>query len=183
MERKHISISIKPSTFFLAGISVALFFFAFKILDLILIVLFSLILASGIGVAQKFFGRFGLNRIVSIVLIYTLVFLIFTSIIYLLIPIVVDQTESIISKFPQTFENISFFIQNKLSTSANLNLTENVNIQNVIKDFSSTIKNQLGNIQGGISFIFGGLLDFLLILVFTFFFAANHKGYLILLKE
>ncbi len=176
MERKHISISIKPSTFFLAGISVALFFFAFKILDLILIVLFSLILASGIGVAQKFFGRFGLNRIVSIVLIYTLVFLIFTSIIYLLIPIVVDQTESIISKFPQTFENISFFIQNKLSTSANLNLTENVNIQNVIKDFSSTIKNQLGNIQGGISFIFGGLLDFLLILVFTFFFAAQPQG-------
>ena len=176
MEHKHISISIKPGTFFLAGIAVGLFFLASKILDLFLIVLFSLILASGISAAQKFFNKFGMNRVVSIIFIYIIIFLLFTSVIYLLIPIIADQTESIVSKFPQTFENISGFIQSKLFAGSNINLIENLNTKSVLSNFSSSIKSQLGNIQVGISFIFGGLLDFLLILVFTFFFAVQPQG-------
>ena len=115
-------------------------------------------------------------KVFLILFIFLIIFLLFTSVIYLLIPIIADQTESIVSKFPQTFENISAFIQSKLFAGSNINLVESLDTKSVLSNFSSSIKSQLGNIQVGISFIFGGLLDFLLILVFTFFFAIQPQG-------
>ena len=174
--RSNVSISIAPSTILLVFLSIGLVFVAFELKDLLVVILFSLILSSGLSSAQHFFRRFGIHEVISTVFLYILFILLLVSIIYLFLPVLVDQFESVASRLPGTFERASTWLNESSLGGSIVSIQSSFDFSAVITEVVSVIKNKFNNLYSGIFSIFGSILTFFLILVLTFFFSIQQSG-------
>jgi predicted PurR-regulated permease PerM len=140
--------------------------FLWVIRDIILILLFSLILASALDPLVDYFSEKRVPRAVSVLTVYILVLGMAAAVIYLLIPPAVEQ----FAVFRDNLPSYSAALQERLGSTifGNLNITEYV-------------KGMFAN-GGGSSFVvqtfgvFNGLLTFISVLVISFYLVAEEKG-------
>jgi len=171
------SISISAGTIFKAILIVLFFVFLYIIRDLVLVLLTAVILAASIEPATRWFGRYHVPRIPAVIAIYILVALSFSSVFFLFIPPLLDETTGIISFFSGQLETLNTTSVSGLFGS---DLFGNISETIPFSDLASNIKNIITGVSGGvfglISSIFGGLLSFILIVVISFYLAVQERG-------
>ncbi len=173
-------VSVDSSTIVRIILFLLLFAFLFLIRDTILIVLTAVVIASAIEPATKWLSRYNIPRVISVILIYLLTALLFISIVYFIIPVFLEQAYGFTTNLPKYVS--SFDLSNSIhsigieSDAVVKGITDLFAPEKLLEGFQQ----YFGQISGGAlraaGTIFGGFLDFILIIIISFYLSVQQNG-------
>lgn len=173
-KRETMHVDISSLTILKVVLVFLLLYFIYKISDILVILFVSLVLASAIDPWVDWFQKKKLPRVLGIVVIYFFVIGFVGVSIYLIIPPIISQINELSNNFPQYFERmISSFSSFKEYASSH-GIAEN--IKQSLNAFSSNLQTAASGVFSTVSGIFGNIVSFLLILVITFYMAAEESA-------
>ena len=210
-ENKTYSINLTPGSIFKGILIILGLYFLYYIKDIVLVVLVSVVIASGIEPLIKWLRRYKFSRIPAAIVTYLGLFAIFTGLFYFFIPSILNETSTFLSSIPQYLQGTSLWNplnidQGSVSTSQKTvqnisdaisspeQLAKNVTsdqlkstLESVSKstsfglgDLIKSIRDVTSNVSDGlvkmVSFVFGGLLSFVLMIVLSFYLAVQEDG-------
>ena len=182
---KDTQVTIQISTnavmkVILYGLLLWLLFF---LRDLVLVLLTAIVIASAIEPATKWFMKYRIPRIPSVLMVYVTVAIFLFVIFYFFIPPILDDTAGFYAQLPQYIENLNASNPipdtQLISPEAVTNGIESAGGFS-ISELISNLQNSIANVSEGfirtISAVFGGILSFIFIVVFSFYFAVQENG-------
>lgn len=184
-ELNELEVNISSGTILRIILIAALFALMWFLRDIILVVLTAVVLASAIEPIIHFFSRRNVPRLLSLVLVYTLGAGLLAGIFYFFVPAILDDITRLIRIIPKYLDMASLW--NPLSggsvaTQATQTLAPaSANIGQGALEGANIIDLFKGGIEEGgalhsFSIFFGGFLSFVLIIVLSFYLAAQERG-------
>ncbi len=142
--------------------------------DIFLVVLTSVILASALEPAIRFFVRRGLPRLLGLVLVYGMGALGLLGIFYFFVPALLDDISLLAGILPKYVDVSSLWSP----LSGGSELTESLSSVGQGGNILEVIKNGLqeGGALKSFSIFFGGIFSFILIVVLSFYLSAQEHG-------
>ena len=172
-----MSFTITTGTIVRVILFAALAALVWHLRDLALIVLTSIVIASAIEPAARALINYKIPRVLSVLVVYLAFFSMFFGIIFFLLPPVLEETSHLLGTLPTYLEKIG--AEEALSEDAILQtraLINGISITDGTRDFGSFMSGLSANFLSTISVVFGGAVSFVLIVVFSFYFAVNERG-------
>jgi predicted PurR-regulated permease PerM len=180
-----INVNINFSTIIKTTIFFIFLFLIVELKDLVLLFLTAIILASAMEPFVKVMEKIKFPRILSVSIVY----IIFISLIFwlsvLFVPALIEQINNFIKQLPVYVESLNTWLDTKVESGGVLaSIVEELrnraqdSLANVseLSVKSSAIKTNVNIFGGTILGIFGGLLNFALVLVFSFYLAIQDHG-------
>ncbi|MCX6739036.1 MAG: AI-2E family transporter [Candidatus Parcubacteria bacterium] len=162
-------ISISVGTMIKAFLVFILFYVLYLLSDLVLVLLTSIVVASAVEPATKWFVKRKIPRIPAVLLVYILFLGAFAGSFFLFLPPLLQDFSLFFASLPQY---LSFLGQwNPWNDVFNYQTILN----NLIAQFSPGPSSG-GNIAQTVSGVFNGVFSFILVLVLSFYFAVQEKG-------
>lgn len=178
MNSENVTVNISLKTIIQGLLLVGLAALLYVLRDLVLIILTAIVLASAIEPAVAWFMRYGIPRVLGVILVYLITLVILFGIVFFFIPPVLDEAANFITSLPEVINALE--LSEPLQSSAFFTKTETIAKSLSVLDVISGARETLSNFTGGfiatISGVFGGIASFLLILVFSFYFAVQETG-------
>ncbi len=197
-EKLVVEVSLKSIlkvTAVVLGI-VLLLFFVYNIQDILLLFLFSLIIASAIDPLVDKLEEAHIPRALSIIGIYILILLFFVVIVALIIPMLVEQigklaqnTVNIVQQLrfqgvhdlpipflPQDLKQRLLDSINSFAYNPETVQTITNEIQKNLNQIRTSLADIAGNVFGALGIIFNGIFNALLVLVLTFFMLIDKSN-------
>jgi len=174
---KDATFSITTGTIVRVILLLALAALLWFLRDLALIVLTSIVIASAIEPAARGLTQYKVPRIIAVLVVYLMFFGSFFSVIFFLLPPVLEETSLLLASVPSYLQTIG--ATDALTEDAILgtrSLINDFSISSTTRDLNTFFSGLSGNFFAAISVIFGGAVSFILIVVFSFYFAINEKG-------
>ena len=176
MTSKDVNITISFGTIVKSVLFVLLVWFLFVLKSVVLIVLTAIVIASAIEPAVRWFSRYRISRVFSVLFVYAILILAFSLLFYAFVPILLEETSALLSILPTYTSTLSLttpadgvqVIQQGVNGSAYL--------QSVIDEFRNTLSTTSGGFIQILTTVFGGLLGFVLVIVFSFYFSVQQTG-------
>ena len=192
-EPRHTTISISAGTIAKVILICLLFVVLYIIRDIVLVVLTAIVIASAVEPAARRLIKWGIPRIFSVFLIYIVVGLALAGIVYTFVPLLLQDSSNFLSSVPRYADSISLWSPSgsqAITTAANsvapgVNATNAVaqqlasssfSISNAIDQVNGAISNISGGFFNTVSFVFGGVLSFILIVVISFYLTVQENG-------
>lgn len=172
--KNHVSINITPRSVITVLLFLGLITLLYYLRDLVLIVLTSIVLASSIEPAIRFFMRHRLGRIVSVLLVYILIVAVFVGIGFFFLPPVIDDMATFLSTLPHTLDSL-ISLAGSSSSFFGGELT-NLSPLQIAQDLRTSLTGVTGSVFSSVNTFFGGVVSFVLIIVFSFYFAVQETG-------
>jgi predicted PurR-regulated permease PerM len=178
MERRDTTITITTGTIIKTVLVIAAAWLIYMLRDLVLIVLTAIVIASAVEPGVTGLIKRRVPRILSVIIVYLLLFITFFSIFYFFIPSVFNDLTNFIGNVPgylDTLANtgtIGRYVD--LLGGSSDNLSSATIIQGLQNAFGFNIF--FTNTFAAISAIFGGVFSLILIIVFSFYFAVIETG-------
>jgi predicted PurR-regulated permease PerM len=178
MEDKHFSISITSGTVMKSILIVATVWLLFTLRAIVLDVLTAIVIASAIEPGVAALRRYKIPRIPSVICIYLVLFSVFFAIFFFLLPTLVAEMMKFVSSLPGYIHNLGQMGSFDQYTQA-LGIPTLSSISGA--DLVSSVQNALnlgifGNAFSAATQIFGGVFSFIIIIVFSFYFAVLETG-------
>lgn len=175
MSDKKTVINIDTGTIFRAIAAVLLIIFLYFVRDVLIVILFSVVIASAVEPATVWFQKRKIPRTPSVIIIYLMAFITLAAIFYMMMPI-------IFSEFSSFSSNISILLE-KPSQSNILNEIITIlpsSMSGLFQEFASQAFGYMSGLATGFFhttvFVFGGVLSFILIVVLSFYLSVQEKG-------
>jgi predicted PurR-regulated permease PerM len=166
---KNSTIQISTTTIIKTILILAGAYLLWYLRDLLLILLASLVIASAIEPAAIALSKKKVPRVLSVLFVYLTFFATFLGVIVFLLPPILNETKDLLKTIPGYLENIGATSQGAT--------TLNESFQDLSMQVNALLKGvQDGDFVTAISFVFGGLMSFIFIVVFSFYFAINERG-------
>lgn len=175
---KNIRVSITVGTIATALFVIVIAYVFWLLRDLALLVLSAIIIASAIEPAVMFFIRWGIARLISVFLVYALVFGSIFSMLYFFFPPIVADATNFLSAAPKYLDTISASVSLPNIADATSFVSENWTqsfIQTLMSLQSIFTATSGGVLQILITF-FGGIFSLVLVIVLSFYFALQDTG-------
>jgi predicted PurR-regulated permease PerM len=161
------SISLRSIfSFFLVGI---LFFTLYALRDLALVVLSSIVIAASAEPIVRALTKRRVRRAFAAVIVYFSIVGVFSSIGYLFIPALLEETAKLVSDLP-TYASEAHAIQ---FTAPILGTFSSVEVVHHLEAMFAAISL---NPLGALASIFGGVIGLILVFVFSFYFTVEEHG-------
>ena len=176
----HDSHTVRLSTGSIVKVLLLVFaaYVLFLLRDVLLLVLVSIVIASFVEAGVQALAKYKMNRLMSVPLIFALIILIIIAIFYAFVPIIVRELSDMLAllfKYLPTDTTI-----NQQSIQGATDFVTTISKQSSLSDILASVKNASTMLsQGATSFIgstFGGLLNFILIVVMSFYLSIQEKG-------
>ena len=176
---KNITIEIASGTIFRAILIVLLFWGLYLSLDLVLILLTSVVIASSIEPGTRLFMRFRIPRVLAVIIIYFLIISAFFGLLYFFIPPLLDDASGLLATLSQYAEAIpsqqatgeSFFEQEVVK-----DLSQNFSFNDTLQNIQTFLANITNNFLLTIGSFFGGFFSFILVVVISFYLSVQESG-------
>jgi len=175
MDNSPKRISIEPRSILVALGIIAGAYALWYVRGIVLVVLASVVIATFVYGGVNWLARFKVPRSAAVVLIYFSGIAIFAGVLYLFVPIFLDELIGIIDLLPVDSKVSTIFgsfgdgqLKNLLTEFVDTNPVEAVN--QIRDQFATT-----GLVQS-FGAIFGGLINFLLVIVISFYLAMRERG-------
>jgi predicted PurR-regulated permease PerM len=181
MEGNNITININTGTIVKAILLVLLFFSIYLFRDLVVVVLTSVVVASAIEPAVRWFKKHRVPRTLSVILVYLLLATILVSLFYSFIPPLFKEISNFVTNLPQFVDNLDFWSPIKDRDLGILNpavqdFSSNVSIREFAGQFQKIVGNATEGFWKTISTVFGGALSFMLIIILSFYLSVQENG-------
>lgn len=178
MNGRPVSIAITTGTIIAAVVVFAGAWLLWELRDLVLVLMTAVVIASAIEPAVAFLRRQRVPRVLAVLTIYILIFVALFGVFYFFVPAVLSELTAFVASLPiymEALDKISAFDE-----YAQILGTTSPDFSEI--DLLASLRGGLeaagafGNALTAIASIFGGVLSFLLIIVFSFYFAVIETG-------
>ncbi len=171
-----VTLRIEPRTLFLIGFFLFLGFVVVELAKLILAILTAVVIASFIESISRILKRVRIPRVVSVIFFFLATFSILALIVYIFIPVFINELIGFASIFGEEtyLASLGQFIESTRSASDLIGSAAETDPVAFIQGFNNTFS--VSSFFGTISNIFGGILNALLILVLSFYLAIQDRG-------
>ncbi len=173
----HNTVTISAGTIFKTIIIILLFWVAYILKGLVLILLMSIVIASCVEMITKVLVKRRIPRLLSVIFVYVCGAGILVGTVYFLLLPLLAQSSQVVKTLPAYLSSESFQTSNFLSNQpfvAGLTNTLNIN------QLASGINEMIGRLSSGtfntVAGIFGGILSFVLVIVLSFYMSVNDEG-------
>ena len=179
MHDKHLNISITSGTVLKTVIILVLAALLYHLRNVALIVLTAIVIASAIEPGVRGLSRRGLPRILGVMTVYILLLGTFFILFYFFLPSVLDDFATFALSLPMYIEalthNGAFDTYTNILGLPSTSTISSADIMTSIRQ-SLNLGGAFGNAFSAVSHIFGGVFSFVLIIVFSFYFAVIETG-------
>lgn len=182
MEHQPGQIYIGTGTIVKIILVSVLFYLIFVLKGLVLVVLMSIVIASAVEPMAKWFVDRKIPRLLGVILIYlTIASLLAVTVLYLLVPLL-GESVNILKTLPTYFssDTVSSTIEKTdfLSSQPELvsGLKSTFNIQELINQMTAMIDSFSVGAFNTIAYVFGGLMNFVLMIVLSFYLSVDEGG-------
>jgi predicted PurR-regulated permease PerM len=175
MEIREQSISISIGTIIKTIVIGLLFMALFVLKDLVLVLLVSIVVASAIEPGAQWFIRRKVPRLFAVILIYLLIAIALACVVFFLLIPLLSESGDFLANFPLYFN--ASIVSNTIGDSGFVaDLTNSLNIDEVITHINSLVNTVSSNAFGTVTAVFGGLLSFFLMTILSFYLAVEEDG-------
>ncbi|OGZ47240.1 MAG: hypothetical protein A3J54_01380 [Candidatus Ryanbacteria bacterium RIFCSPHIGHO2_02_FULL_45_13b] len=149
--------------------------------DVVLILLLSIVIASGIDPGVRKLQRFRFPRPIAVLTIYIVTIALFAFVFYLLVPPFVDEMRNFAKTFPYSLEATVAYFQNQFNIATS-SAPEYVLISadSLTSQLETFVNNNLSSFFSASSAVgssvFGGLVSFVFVVVLSFYFSVQENG-------
>lgn len=176
MDRQEISIS--TGTFVRIIVIGAFAYMLWLLRGLVLLVLTAVVIASAIEPGVEWFAKHKVPRVLSVLLMYLVVFGSFFGLIYYLVPPILDDAQGFITSVPQYLDTLklpsSFSgitdVAHQVSSGQRLSIDTIFSLREAFS--SDTSQGALRTLSS----FFGGIISLGLVVVLSFYFALQETG-------
>ena len=175
------SISISTSTIIRAVLVVLSVLLIWILRDLVLVVLTSIVVASFVESSVPHFRRVGIGRVLGIVILYAVLLSTLAGLFYLFAPLLITEVYNFANFASSYFPGVSFlsYFQNEAFSGAKdvvNTLSNNFSISGLMSVSKAFIENLSGGFLKTASVAFGGIFNFVLIVLISFYLSVQEKG-------
>ena len=175
------TISVSTGTMVRALLVLLGVFLLWFLRDLVLVVLTSIVIASFVESAVPHFAKIKINRILGIVILYAVALLVLAGLFYLFAPLLITELynfSNFISDYIPGVSFLNFFKNEAFSGAKDIVNTLSTNFS--VTTLLSVSKAFLLNLSGGffqtLSVAFGGVFNFMLIVLISFYLSIQENG-------
>jgi len=197
---KNFNITISAGTIIKGIVILVLAFLLYKMMDLVLVVLVAIVIASAIEPLVRWFAKYKVKRLFAVISTYICIIVVFSGLLYFFVPSVLNEASNLLSNAPKYLDSVTLWnplndaklvetgkvvggisdglnggkqALNSLSTSGTLNTSVLGDLISGFQNITSSASSSIIKIASG---IFGGALSFILIIVLSFYLAAQEGG-------
>ncbi|MBK5215374.1 MAG: AI-2E family transporter [Candidatus Pacebacteria bacterium] len=178
---KNVHISISTNTLIKILLLGILVFSIIKLSNIVLVILVAIVVASFVESAVKKFKPYIKNRSVSVFLIYIISI---SSVILLssvFIPVFIGEMSALVSSLSQYIPNSSIlntFQPDTISGAKDVvsSVSNNASLGDIIKNSQVLVSSMSGGFMDIFTGAFGGIFNFFLIIIISFYFSVTEKG-------
>lgn len=158
-----------------------LFALLFYLRDLVLVLLMSIVVASAVEPAAQWFQKRGLNRLVSVILVYLFIAVCLVGMVYFLIIPLLTESSDFLRNFPKYFnsnEILDSLNKSRLFSEGSFvsGLKNSLNIEDYIGQINTIVNSISSNTFGTVATFFGGILSFFLMVILSFYLSVEENG-------
>lgn len=195
MKESSTIISISTGTIVRTVLVLIFFSFLFLVRDLLVVVLTAVVIASAIEPMTLWFRGYGVPRLLSVVGTYIALAVALVGIFYFFVPSLLSDTADFLNAVPKYLETApagfqlqSSALKEKAELAQNLSrglaqgrvVAEDIrrpsSLTAVFTDLGQILSSFSQGFWDNIGVFFGGIVSFLLIVVFSFYLAAQEDG-------
>ena len=170
-----IILTISVGTMIKTFLVFILFYVLYLLSDLVLVLLTSIVVASSVEPATKWFIKRKIPRVPAVLAVYVLFLGMFAGMFYLFLPPLLQDVSQFMSSLPQYLDFLGRWNPWKEVFDYQMILN------NLVSQFSPGISaggvaGSNGNIAHTVSGVLGNVLNFILVLVISFYLAVQEKG-------
>jgi predicted PurR-regulated permease PerM len=174
MENKNITINISTGTVLKTAGILLILMFAYLIRDILLMVFIAVIFAALIEPLVNLLETKKIPRGLGIIFIYIVLLLFLVLIVRMIIPPIAEQVSLLTKNFPDLWEKIITNFNSFREYSEEQGLMGN--IQQGLEGLQSGLQNAAGGIYSFIISVFRNVVNFILILVITFYLVVQRDA-------
>jgi predicted PurR-regulated permease PerM len=176
---RNITISITAGTVIKTVFILVAAWLLFTLRSIVLDVLTAVVIASAIEPGVAGLVRRKVPRLLAVILIYLVVFAVFFGLFYFFLPSVLEDFATFIAGLPTYID--AFTRTGAFDTYANIlgvSAPSVIPVDQIMTSVRQTldVSSFFGNAFGAASAIFGGFFSFVIIIVFSFYFAVLETG-------
>lgn len=175
MTDNHQSVRVEISALLVLKVFLVLLglFLVYYLLDLILVILLSIVIASAIEPATRWFARYRVPRVLAVLTVYVLAFFVFAILIPVLVFPIVNDFSSLAVTIPARVNDVSFFTDPPEIFGA---FFSNISLSDIVSAISGGLARVPQGVTGALVAIFGGFFQLVLLVVISFYLAVQPKG-------
>ncbi|MBI4117922.1 MAG: AI-2E family transporter [Parcubacteria group bacterium] len=174
MPSTNTTITISTETIFKTILIVLLFVALYVLIDLVLVLLAAVVIASSIEPATQFLGKYRIPRVIAVLIMYATLITLLFGVLYFFLPPLVEDMSAFLAVLPEHVQRIE---NDLLGEDRFTNgIPGGLSLENAVNELRSSLSVVSGGFVQTISAVFGGLFSFILILVFSFYLAVQERG-------
>ncbi|HVM73313.1 MAG TPA: AI-2E family transporter [Candidatus Paceibacterota bacterium] len=178
MEDRHFSISITTGTVTKTILSLLLVGFIYALRSIVLDVLTAIVIASAIEPGIGFLRKRKIPRTIAVILLYLFLLSVFFVIFYFFLPSLFGDIANFINALPGYIQTLNATgALDQYTNLLGLPALSTVSSASIVTNIHAALN--IGVVNDGFSTatrIFGGLFSFILIVIFSFYFAVLETG-------
>lgn len=152
-----------------------LFVFLYYLRDILIVLLFAVVIASGVTPLADWFEQKKFPRLLGVLLLYFSIFVLALFLLSLVVPFVTGEINQLIKDLPNFISRVSTSLE-KVQESSSRYVDLFSEIQNMLDSFSSYLLASSQSAFGFLISLFGGLLSFLAVIVLSFYLSVMRGG-------
>lgn len=177
MPPRDVHVTISARTILTAILFVILFALLWYLRDVVLILLTAIVIASAMEPGIRAFTRWGLPRILSVIVMYLLVLAAFFAILVFFVPPILDDAANFLTRLPDTLNSLDISTRGQVNSFLPISdVAALLSSADIIRTLSQTFGGSTGGILTALSGFFGGIVSFILVVVFSFYFCVQDTG-------
>ena len=178
---KNMHISIATNTLIKVTLFGVLIFAIIKLFNIVLIILTAIVIASFVESAVKKLKRYVKNRSVLVFLIYIITISMVVGLLSVFMPVFIQEMSTLVSSLSQYIPNgsiLNSFQPDTISGARDVvsNISHNASLGDVIKSAQTLVASFSGGFMDVFGGAFGGFLNFILIIILSFYLSITEKG-------
>lgn len=159
--------------FFVVAVILAVLYY---MSDILLVILAAVVTASAIEPVVRRLKRYRFHRVVAVITIYIVMAAVVSAIVVFFVPMVIGDTVGLLSTVPKTISLDTLWnpinnISSQISPS-----THSLSMSDLIRGLQDFLVGSSDNAVQAVGTVFGGVLSLILILVLSFYLAAQEEG-------
>lgn len=166
-----MSLEIRSGTVIKVALILLGFIAIYFLRDIVLVILTSVVIASAVEPATTWFKKYRVARVPAVLLVYIFSFAIFFGLLYAFIPPLAGEFSDLAATLPDRLKSIEI-----LPNVSTADLTRDLSVSDVLSSVEGTFGVMTGDVARTATSIFGGLLNFVLIVVLSFYLAVQENG-------
>ncbi|OHA54364.1 MAG: hypothetical protein A2429_00425 [Candidatus Veblenbacteria bacterium RIFOXYC1_FULL_42_9] len=170
-----MKLDISISSLLKALLIVVVVFFLYRVIDVLALVFVAIIFATALEPAVNWLSRNRIPRALAVLILYLITFLVLSLIMVLLVPPLVSQVTELARSFPFYYEKLlSVFSYVSGAGQDQVASTLQQGLQNLGGHLAEATTSILGTLVS----IFGGILQFIVLLTVAFYLVVEEDGIL-----